>query len=65
MESVLCVLHRENEAQMKNGVGLIESNEICMFNVSVNISSFTWIGGGNGNPLQCSCLENPRDGEAW
>ena len=19
----------------------------------------------NGNPLQCSCLENPRDGEAW
>ena len=23
------------------------------------------IGGGNGNPLQCSCLENPRDGGAW
>ena len=22
-------------------------------------------GGGNGNPLQCSCLENPRDGRAW
>ena len=22
------------------------------------------IGEGNGNPLQCSCLENPRDGEA-
>ena len=21
--------------------------------------------GGNGNPLQCSCLENPRDGGAW
>ena len=20
---------------------------------------------GNGNPLQCSCLENPRDGGAW
>ena len=20
---------------------------------------------GNGNPLQCSCLENPRDREAW
>ena len=20
---------------------------------------------GNGNPLQCPCLENPRDGEAW
>ena len=23
------------------------------------------IGEGNGNPLQCSCLENPRDGAAW
>ena len=23
------------------------------------------IGEGNGNPLQCTCLENPRDGEAW
>ena len=23
------------------------------------------IGKGNGNPLQCSCLENPRDGAAW
>ena len=24
--------------------------------------SFSCIGEGNGNPLQCSCLENPRDG---
>ena len=23
------------------------------------------IGEGNGNPLQCSCLENPRDGGVW
>ena len=22
-------------------------------------------GEGNGNPFQCSCLENPRDGGAW
>ena len=26
--------------------------------------SFSPIGEGNGNPLQCSCLENPRDGGA-
>ena len=25
--------------------------------------SLSYIGEGNGNPLQCSCLENPRDGE--
>ena len=27
--------------------------------------SLSCIGEGNGNPLQSSCLENPRDGEAW
>ena len=27
--------------------------------------SLSCIGEGNGNPLQCSCLENPSDGGAW
>ena len=27
--------------------------------------SLSCIREGNGNPLQCSCLENPRDGRAW
>ena len=27
--------------------------------------SLSCIGEGNGNPLQCSCLENSRDGGAW
>ena len=27
--------------------------------------SLSWIGEGNGNPLQCSCLENSRDEGAW
>ena len=27
--------------------------------------SLLYIEEGNGNPLQCSCLENPRDGGAW
>ena len=27
--------------------------------------SLSCIGEGNGNPLQCFCLENPRDGGAW
>ena len=27
--------------------------------------SLSCIGGGNGNPLQGSCLENLRDGGAW
>ena len=27
--------------------------------------SLACIGKGNGNPLKCCCLENPRDGGAW
>ena len=27
--------------------------------------SLSCFGEGNGNPLQCSCLEKPRDGGAW
>ena len=29
------------------------------------LSTHARIGEGNGNSLQCSCLENPRDGGAW
>ena len=29
------------------------------------VTSLSCIGEGNGNPLQCSCLEIPRDGGAW
>ena len=37
---------------------------------SINVSTFVLVylltpGEGHGNPLQCSCLENPRDGIAW
>ena len=34
--------------------------------LSTSLSLFTFLHWrGNGNPLQCSCLENPRDGGAW
>ena len=29
------------------------------------MTSLSHIGEGNGSPLQCSCLENPRGREAW
>ena len=33
---------------------------------AILLSLFTFMfGEGNGSPLQCSCLENPRDGGAW
>ena len=36
----------------------------CMFAFTFDFSP-SCIGEGNGNPLLCSCLENPRDGGAW
>ena len=31
----------------------------------MTVTSLSRNGEGNGNPLQCSCLQNPRDGGAW
>ena len=43
-------------------MGLLESDttERLHFHFSLSCT-----GEGNGNPLQCSCLENPRDRGAW
>ena len=38
--------------------GSIQEEDITLINIYVPN-----IGEGNGNPLQCSCLENPRDGK--
>ena len=43
-------------------MGLLELNTIERLHFHFSLSC---IGEGNGNPLQCSCLENPRDREAW
>ena len=33
--------------------------------MDMNLGELACIGEGNGNPLQCSCPEIPRDGGAW
>ena len=43
-------------------MGLLESDMTERLHFHFSLSC---IGEGNGNPLQCSCLENPRDGRAW
>ena len=42
------------------GSGKLDTTERLHFHFSLSC-----IGEGNGNPLQCSCLENPRDGRTW
>ena len=39
---------------------LRDTTELLHFHFSLSCT-----GEGNGNPLQCSCLENPRDGGGW
>ena len=43
-------------------MGSLESDTIDWLHFQFSLSC---IGEGNGNPFQCSCLENPRDREAW
>ena len=43
-------------------MGSLESDTTERFRCDFSLSC---IGERNGNPLQCSCLENPRDGGAW
>ena len=42
--------------------GLKESDTTAWLHFHFSLSC---TGEGNGNPLQCSCLENPRDGGGW
>ena len=43
-----------------HGVAKLDMTEQLHFHFSLSC-----FGEGNGNPLQCSCLENPRDRGAW
>ena len=43
-----------------HGVAESDTTERLHFHFSLSCP-----GEGNGNPLQCSCLENPKDGGAW
>ena len=46
--------------RLNNWTDLTDTTERLHFYFSLSC-----IGEGNGNPLQCSCLENPRDSGAW
>ena len=50
------------EPGRQQSMGSIESDMTERLHFHFSLSC---IGERNGNPLQCSCLENPRDGEAW
>ena len=53
----------------RQGAVSIQKDHIFIFFNNYYLNQFHFslscIGEGNGNPLQCSCLENPRDRGAW
>ena len=50
------------EPGVLQSMGSLKSDRTERFHFHFSLSC---IGEGNGNPLQCSCLGNPRDGGAW
>ena len=53
---------RMEEPGRLQSMGSLESDTIERLHFHFSLSC---AGEGNGNPLQCSCLENPRDREVW
>ena len=53
---------RTEEPGRLQSMGSLESDTTERLHFHFSLSC---LGEGNGNPLQCSCLENPRDGGAW
>ena len=52
----------KEEPSRLQSMGSLESDTTEQLHFHFSLSC---IGEGNGKPLQGSCLENPRDGEAW
>ena len=52
------------EAGRLQSMGSLSQTRLNDFTFTFHFS-LSCIGEGNGNPLQCSCLENPRDRGAW
>ena len=54
-------LNREERAALLR----VRTSSLHYSNVRNMVPFAVYIGEGNCNPLQCSCLDNPMDGGAW
>ena len=63
--AVLIEIIVDSCAFIRNNRGISCSPYLVSLNGNVLQNSSINSGEGNGNPFQCPCLENPRDGGAW
>ena len=56
--------HKESDKAEQLTLSLSLSGILHILYIYIYVFSIIF-GEGNGNPLQCFCLENPRDGGAW
>ena len=61
----LLILPCDYKKKFEHWNPIAESCFMAVFMMILNKLMFFLLGEGNGNPLQCSCLENPRDRGAW
>ena len=59
-----CPRIKSSSVQSLSHVQLFATPWTAAHQASLSITNSIWMY-SNGNPLQCSCLENPRDGGAW
>ena len=70
-----CKVNKDMQASLPAGITEdVDAGQTANHEVLLKVIEVQWGGCGleelfyvtrNGNPLQCSCLENPRDGGAW
>ena len=59
-------MNKERIKKTTKQLGSLASEPVSDHHVSCSLCMHAQsCGEGNGNPLQYSCLENPRDGGAW
>ena len=54
-----------NQGNLSLDIHNLQQEIMETFSQKLHLLQVSCIGEGNGNPLQCSCLENPRDRGAW
>ena len=63
LKNVPKIMKKKNQVMKLGGIQTQAVKHLICF--TTMLYKYLYLQLGNGNPLHCSCLENPRDGGAW